>query len=43
MGHKKIAFGSYVMVYIGTTNTIKIRCVPEIVLKRQMILVSIIL
>ena len=33
MGHLNIAFGSYVMVHIGITNTSKIRCVPEIELK----------
>ena len=33
MGQKMIAFGSYDMVQIGTTNTMKIRCVPDIALK----------
>ena len=33
MGHKKITFGSYAMVHIGTTNTIKRRCVPATTLK----------
>ena len=30
---KNIAFGSYVKVHIGTTDTMKIRYVPEISLK----------
>ena len=30
---ENMSFGSYVMVNIGTTNTIKIRCVPAIELK----------
>ena len=33
MGQKMIAFGSYVMGYIGTTNKMKRICVPEIALK----------
>ena len=33
LGYKMIAFGSYVMVHIGTTDTVKIRCIPVIVLK----------
>ena len=33
MGQKKIASGSYAMVHIGTTNTMKIKGVPEIELK----------
>ena len=33
MAHKKIALGSYAMVNISTTNTTKIRCVPDTVLK----------
>ena len=33
MVYKNIYLGSYMMVHIGTTNTIKIRCVPEIALK----------
>ena len=33
MVQKKIAFGSCVMVHIGTTNTMKNRCVPKIALK----------
>ena len=33
MGQKKIAFGSYAMVKSSTTNTMKIRCVPDIALK----------
>ena len=33
MSQRKIAFSSYAMVHIGTTNTIKSRCGPEIVLK----------
>ena len=43
MGHKMISFGSYVMVNIGTTNTIKGRCVLEIAIKRQIIMVGAIL
>ena len=30
--HKTIFFGSYIMVYIGTENTIKYRSLPAIVL-----------
>ena len=33
MGEKNIAFGSYVMVNIGTMNTLEIRFVPKIELK----------
>ena len=33
MGQKNIDFGSYLMVHIGTTNTMKISCIPEIALK----------
>ena len=33
MVHKRISFGSYPMVHIGTTNTMKSICVPEIALK----------
>ena len=33
MGQKNIAFGSYAMVHISTTNKMKIRCVSEIELK----------
>ena len=33
MGQKKIAFVSYVMFHIGTSNTTKSRCVPTISLK----------
>ena len=33
MGQKNITFGSYVMVHIGTTNTIKTRCASVIALK----------
>ena len=43
MGQKNIVFGSYVMVHIGKTDTIKIRCIPAISLKRQTVLVGIIL
>ena len=32
-GHKRIAFGSYEMVHIGTANTMRSRCVPEFALK----------
>ena len=33
MGQKKMDFYSYVMVHIGTTNNMKIRCVQKITLK----------
>ena len=33
MAQEKKAFGSYSMVNISTTNTTKIRCVPDTVLK----------
>ena len=33
MGQKNIAFGSYAMVHIGSTNTMKNRCVQAIALK----------
>ena len=33
MGQNKLAFGSYALVQIGTTNTMQIRCVPAISLK----------
>ena len=33
MEQKRIAFGSYEMVHIGTTNTMKSICVPVITLK----------
>ena len=33
MVQKNIVFGSSVMVHNGTTNTMKILCVPEILLK----------
>ena len=33
MGLKRIIFGTYEMVYVGTKNTMKIRSVPEITLK----------
>ena len=32
MGLKRIEFGAYVMVYVGTKNTMKINRVPEITL-----------
>ena len=33
MVQKNIAFGSYAMFHIGTTNTMKTICVPKIALK----------
>ena len=33
MGQKNIFFGSYVMVHIGATNTMKSICVPAIALE----------
>ena len=33
MGEKNVSFGLYVMVHIGTANTMKIICVPDILLK----------
>ena len=33
---KRIEFGAYAMVYVGTHNNMKKRSVPEIALKRQM-------
>jgi hypothetical protein len=35
MKHKRISFGSYAMVYIGTTNTMKRRSVPSIALNES--------
>ena len=35
-GKKRIEFGAYAMVYVGTHNNMKKRSVPEIALKRQM-------
>ena len=32
---EKIAFGSYAVVHIGTTNTIRIRCVLAVILKES--------
>ena len=32
MGLKRIEFGAYAMVYVGTKNTMKINRVPEITL-----------
>ena len=33
--HKCIAFGSYAMVYTGTTNDMKIRSLPSITLNKS--------
>ena len=33
MGQKKMPFGSYEMIHVGTMNTIKINFVPGVVLK----------
>ena len=33
MGHRKLAFGTYMMVQFGTTNTMKSRRILEIELK----------
>ena len=35
LSHKRITFGSYAMVYIGTTNTMKRRSVPAIALNES--------
>jgi hypothetical protein len=35
MKFKQISFGSYAMVYIGTTNTMKRRSVPSIALNES--------
>ena len=35
LSHKRITFGSYAMVYIGTTNTMKRRSVPAVALNES--------